>query len=132
VADVQHFNPLLSLQDAVYHTIDVGPVAVQQVPELVLLGRRRAAVWLLFQAENGVFEPPVPFQGRAGMPASISSYRRARSRSARAAMLTRYAMPGFEVVEELPDRPHPSLFRVLQAWRMPSGASEPAALSSKR
>src|SRR5258707_6669072 len=38
-----------------------------------------------------------------------------RSRSARVDMLTRYATPGFELVENLPRRPDLSLFRVLQA-----------------
>src|SRR5216683_6615481 len=46
--------------------------------------------------------------------ALISSYRSARSRSARGVMLTRYAMPGFELFEKLPCRPDLSFPRVLQ------------------
>src|ERR1035437_8701583 len=47
--------------------------------------------------------------------ALISSYRWARSRSAREVMLTRYAMLNLELVEKLPCRADLSFFCVLQA-----------------
>src|ERR1051325_10573869 len=47
--------------------------------------------------------------------ALMASKRSTRSRSARAAMLTRQAMPGFEICEELPRRPGPALSHILQA-----------------
>jgi len=57
VADVEHFNLLLFLEDAVYHTINMGLVAIKQMPQLVPLSRYRAAVRPLFQTENGRFDP---------------------------------------------------------------------------
>ena len=56
VADVEHFNLLLFLQNAVDHAIHMGLVAVKQVPQLVLLARQRAAIRLLFETENGLLE----------------------------------------------------------------------------
>jgi hypothetical protein len=64
---VEHFNMLLSGQDAIYHTVDGRLVAVQQVSELGVLACRGAAVRLLLQAENGLTESPVPFQSGIGM-----------------------------------------------------------------
>jgi hypothetical protein len=67
VADVEHFHALLFLQYVVYHTINMGFGAVKQVPELVTLARDRAAIRMLFQAENAHFEAPVPFQSCLGI-----------------------------------------------------------------
>ena len=67
VTDVQDFNLLLLFQDAVYSSINVSLVAVQQMPELFTLRRHRVAVGLLFQTENRLLEPAIPFQGRAGI-----------------------------------------------------------------
>ena len=44
-----------------------GLEPVKQVPELVTLARYRASIWDLLEAENSLFEPPVPFQGCCGM-----------------------------------------------------------------
>ena len=35
VADMEHLNMILPLQDAVYHTIDMRLLAVKQVPQFV-------------------------------------------------------------------------------------------------
>lgn len=43
VADVEHFNLFLPFQHAVYRTIYVRLVSVQQMSQLVTLGRQRAA-----------------------------------------------------------------------------------------
>jgi len=57
----------LFLQDAVYHTIDMRFVAVEQMSQLVTLAGHRGSVRLLFQAENRFFEALVPSQGRVGV-----------------------------------------------------------------
>src|SRR4030081_667287 len=61
-----------------------------------------------------LLRPRYHFRAASECSALISPYRWARSRSARKAMLTRYAMLGFEVVEKLPRQPDLSFFRVLQ------------------
>ena len=63
------------------------------------------------EAKYRLLETPVPFQGRIGMFAVDFSVQVARSGSAREAMLTRYAMPGFELMEKLPRRAEFSFFR---------------------
>jgi hypothetical protein len=68
VADVKHFNLFLFSRHAIYRAIYMRFVAVQQMPELIVFGRYRASVWLLFQTENRLFEPAIPFQGRVGIP----------------------------------------------------------------
>src|SRR5580658_50622 len=64
VADVEHFNLLLFLNDAIYHAINMRLVAVKQVPQHVFLARYWAAIRLLFQTENCLFNPQIPFHGR--------------------------------------------------------------------
>jgi hypothetical protein len=51
----------LSLQNAVYHTIDMRFGTVKQVPELVTLARQWTSIRVFFQAENGFFQRLVPF-----------------------------------------------------------------------
>ena len=63
VADVEHINLLLFLEDAVYYTINMGLMSVKQMPQPVPLSRYRAAVRPLFQTENGRFDPQIPFHG---------------------------------------------------------------------
>src|ERR1700722_12112179 len=58
--------------------------------------------------------PRYHFRAASDCSASISRYRWARSRSARAVRLTRYAMRGFEILEKLPRRPDFPLFCILQ------------------
>lgn len=65
--DVQHLNLFLFLQHAVYCAIDVRPVAVEQMPELIILRRGRASVGLFFQTENRCFKSVIPLQRRFGM-----------------------------------------------------------------
>jgi hypothetical protein len=60
---------------------------------------------MLFEAEDGFFESPVPFQSRVGLPALMCWNRLAKSRSAREVILTRYAIFGFELFEKLPRWP---------------------------
>src|SRR5208337_1871625 len=67
VADVEHFNSLLSLEDAVDHAINIRFLAVKQVPQLVLLPCYRAAIRLVFQTEDCLFNPQIPFQGLVGI-----------------------------------------------------------------
>src|SRR5271170_5932225 len=59
--------------------------------------------------------PRYHFRAASECSALISPYRWTRSRAARAVRLTRYAMPGFKVLEKLPCRPDLPLFCVLQA-----------------
>src|SRR5208283_2251406 len=59
--------------------------------------------------------PRYHFRAASECSALISSYKWARSRSARAVRLTAYAMRGFEVREKLPRRPELALLGVLQA-----------------
>ena len=63
VADMQYFHLLLLFQHAVDRATNMRLVAVEQMPELVTLGRQRALVRLLFQTENRLLEPAIPFQG---------------------------------------------------------------------
>jgi hypothetical protein len=50
----------LSLQDTVYHTIDMRFGAIKQMSELGTLARQRTPIRVFFQAENGFFQPFVP------------------------------------------------------------------------
>jgi len=68
VADVKYFDLLLFRKYTENHTIDVRLAAVEQVPEKVPVTRDRTTVWPFLQAQNGLLEAPVPFQGSAGMP----------------------------------------------------------------
>jgi hypothetical protein len=63
VADVEHFNTLLFLKDAVNHTIRMRLVAIEYVPQLVFSAYCGATARMLLQAENGLLETQVPFQG---------------------------------------------------------------------
>jgi hypothetical protein len=63
VADVEYFNTLLFLQDAVYHTINMRLVAIEQVPQLIFRPYCRATtVRILLQTENGLFETKYHFR----------------------------------------------------------------------
>jgi len=55
------------------------------------------------------------FSAALDFSASMSSRREAKSRSARAVKLATYAMPGFELVEELPRWSEPAFSDVLQS-----------------
>ena len=114
MADVEHVYLLLFLQNAKYHQVDVRLVPIQQVPQLFLLGRRGASVWMVLQTENGLFETPVPFQRCIGMCGVDFSVQVGKVALSAEVILTRYAMLGFEIVEKLPRRPDLSFFRVLQ------------------
>jgi hypothetical protein len=103
VAHMEHVNPLLFLNNTKYDAIDVRLVAAKEMAELRFLRRHGAAVWQFFQAENSLLEPSVPLRAASDSSALISRYRLANSRSARAVMLTRYAIPGFKLVEKLTD-----------------------------
>jgi len=101
---MEHVNPLPFLNNTKYDTIDVRLVAVEEMAELRFLRRHGAAVWQFFQAENSLLEPSVPLQGCIGLLGiDLSRYRLAKSRCARAVMLTRYAILGFKLVEKLSD-----------------------------
>jgi len=104
----------LSFQNTVYHPIDMRFGAVKQVPDFVTLAGQWTPVRVLFEDENGFFQSLVPFQGcgrKFGIDLPVQVV---RSRSARGVILTTYAMFGFELVEELPRRPCPSFFHILQ------------------
>jgi hypothetical protein len=60
---------------------------------------------MLFEAEDGFFESPVPFQCRVGLPGVDVLVQAGKSRSAREVILTRYAIFGFELFEKLPRWP---------------------------
>jgi len=84
VPDVQHSDPFLFLQDTVNDSVNVRIMTVQQVLEIAILGGRWATVGELFKAQDRVRESLISFPG----PSVDCLYRRARSRFARAAMLT--------------------------------------------
>ena len=65
--DVEHFNFLLILQDPIDYAIDMRFMTVEQVSQLFSPADQRTSVRLFFQAENGLFERPIPFQGCVGM-----------------------------------------------------------------
>jgi len=83
VADVQYFDLLLLFQDAVDRAVNVWLVAVQQVPELLTLRRRRAPVRLLFEAEYRFLEAAIPFLGPRRNPRRSSARRGERGRARR-------------------------------------------------
>lgn len=105
VTEVEHFYLFLFFQHAEYRAINVRLVAIEQVPELVALGCQRASARLFFQTENCFLEPSVPFQDRVGMFAVDRPIQWHGSLWARDVMLTRYAMPGFEILEKLSAAP---------------------------
>ena len=61
VSNVQNFDHLPSLDDAVYYTVDMRVAAIQEVPESLFLGRNRTPVWELFQSEDLTLQTLVPF-----------------------------------------------------------------------
>ena len=63
VANMEHVNPLVFLNNTKYDTINVRLVAVEEMAELRFLRRHGAAVWQFFQAENSLLEPSIPLQG---------------------------------------------------------------------
>jgi len=65
--DVKHIHLLAPFPDTVYHPIEVRLAAVEQMPEIGILRGYRAPVRMLFQAEDGLAEAPVPFQGGVGV-----------------------------------------------------------------
>ena len=67
VPDMEHLNFFLILYNAMYYTIDMRFMAVEQMPQLFTPADQRTSVRQFFQAENGLFESPIPFEGRIGM-----------------------------------------------------------------
>src|ERR1035438_2531785 len=65
---MEYVNALLLLHDAVNHPIDVRLAAVEKVTELTLFRGSGATVRLFFEAENSLFEAPVPLQRCVGLP----------------------------------------------------------------
>src|SRR6202030_2710892 len=48
-------------------SINVRLISMQQVSELTFLSPHSTSVRLSFEAEDGLFEIPIPFQGRIGV-----------------------------------------------------------------
>ncbi len=68
MSDVQDFNLLLLLHNAIDHMIDVRFVPVEQVSQLAFGANHWTAVGVLFQAENALLETPIPCPSRTGIP----------------------------------------------------------------
>jgi hypothetical protein len=64
---VERLNFLLGLENAIYYAIDMKLMTVEEAPQPFTSVNQRTAVWQFFQAENGLFESPIPFEGRVGM-----------------------------------------------------------------
>lgn len=64
--DVQNIDLLAFLCDPVNHTVDMGLVPIEQMPELGILWGFRTTVWLILQAQDRFLEAEVPFEGAVG------------------------------------------------------------------
>lgn len=67
MSDMNYVHLLALLLHAENYTIDVRFVTVEQMPDIRFLTRHRAPVWMLFDAEDGLFKAPVPFEGGVGV-----------------------------------------------------------------
>ena len=115
MANVEHLDPFLLFQDTENHAMDVWLVSVKEVSKLVVLSRNRATVWHLLQAENRLFESPVPSECCFRVFGVDLLVQTDEITLGRAAILTRYAMGGLKFVEEVPRRSNLSYSGVLQA-----------------
>ncbi len=65
--DVNNVHLLALLQHTVDHSVDMRLMAIEQMPEICILACDRAPVRVLFEADDGLFEAIVPFQGGVGV-----------------------------------------------------------------
>ena len=68
----KHRLPPALLDDTADHTTDVGFVAIEQMPQPGILRCFRTAVRLLLEAQDGLFQTLVPFEGGVGAPGVYS------------------------------------------------------------
>lgn len=99
VADVEHLDLSLSLQDTVYNPINMRLTAIEQLSQFAARAHCGAPVRPFIQAENCLLETQVPFQSRRGMPCLDFLIRLGQVALAREVILTRYAMAGFEIIK---------------------------------
>ena len=64
VADVEDLHILAFLQHTEDHAIDVGPFAMEQVPQLSVLGRNRTARRAFFKSEKRSLQSVEPTECR--------------------------------------------------------------------
>lgn len=60
MAQVEDIHFLLLFRNLVDHTIDLGFGAIEQAPEVFVLGCHRTAVSIVSKAADGVLKPPIP------------------------------------------------------------------------
>jgi hypothetical protein len=70
--DMKHIHLFAFLKDAGYHAIHVRLAAVEQVSEVRVLACDRAPARMCLEAQDRLFETPVPFDGGVGMLATNS------------------------------------------------------------
>jgi hypothetical protein len=115
VADVEHIDPLLLFKNAVDDAIYVWLATVEQVPELLVFGRRRATLGSFSRVRTASLSPMYHFSPASESLPWTSWNRMARSSRARGVILTRYAISSFELGKKLLYRLKLSLPLVLQA-----------------
>jgi hypothetical protein len=88
VPDVQDFYALLLLHDAVDYAINMRPIAIEKVPELMIFRRRSTAVGKFFQLRMECLRPPYHRCAASESAALMLSNNWAKSRQAREEILT--------------------------------------------
>jgi hypothetical protein len=134
VADVEHVHLFSLLQDSENHAVDIGNLAVQQMPRLGILRRLRAKIRPFFEAQDGVLESPVPMEGGIAM-VGVYGVENQRKVSLRADCDINEV--GLAVLRNprrtlSPAGPYLPSFASSSLWRIPSLASAWAAMSSNR
>lgn len=115
MADVENFHPLLLLHDAEYHAMDITLVAVEQVSEFGARWRNGTSIRISSRLRMASRRTSYQREAVSQCPASIFPYRSARLRSARAEILTRYAMLSFKLFEKFSDGSASAFFHVFEA-----------------
>jgi len=67
VTDVEYFNPLRCLDNAIDHPIDMRFATEKQVSQLTILSRHRAPLGLSSQTEDFAGKAQIPFPGSRGI-----------------------------------------------------------------
>ena len=101
VANMEHVNPLVFLNNTKYDTINVRLVAVEEMAELRFLRVTAQRFGGSFRLRTASLSLRYHFRAATDSSALISLYKLAKSRPARAAMSTRYAILGFKLVKKL-------------------------------
>src|ERR1039458_5440185 len=104
VADVEHVDLLLLLHDAVDYAVHVRLVAKEQVSEVTVFWRHRAAVGAASQGANGVPEAAIPGKSRIRRTCINPVIEAGKIPLCGGMILIRYAMGGFGMLRRTPRR----------------------------